>query len=74
MLTIALGQICYYIAYSWNDFTGGYDGLRGFQRQPIGPIDIQGNGFAFYYFVLFVFAVCGWADGPAAALAVRAHA
>src|SRR5579872_3128216 len=35
MLTIAFGQICYYIAYSWNDFTGGYDGLRGFQRQPI---------------------------------------
>ena len=58
MLTIALGQICYYIAYSWNSFTGGYDGLRGFQRQPIGPIDIQGNEFAFYYFVLFVFAVC----------------
>ena len=58
MLTIAFGQICYYIAYSWNDFTGGYDGLRGFQRQPIGPINIQGNEFAFYYTVLFVFAVC----------------
>ena len=62
MLTIAFGQICYYVAYSWNDFTGGYDGLRGFQRQPIsvGPwlIDIQNNGVTFYYFVLFVFAVC----------------
>jgi branched-chain amino acid transport system permease protein len=62
MLTIAFGQICYYIAYSWNDFTGGYDGLRGFQRQNfgIGPwlIDIQGNGTTFYYFVLAVFAVC----------------
>ena len=62
MLTIAFGQICYYIAYSWNDFTGGYDGLRGFQRQPIsvGPwlIDIQNNGVTFYYFVLVVFAVC----------------
>ena len=61
MLTIAFGQICYYIAYSWNDFTGGYDGLRGFQRQPIsvGPwlIDIQNNGVTFYYFVLVVFAV-----------------
>ena len=62
MLTIAFGQICYYVAYSWNDFTGGYDGLRGFQRQPIsvGPwlIDIQNNGVTFYYFVLVVFAVC----------------
>jgi branched-chain amino acid transport system permease protein len=60
MLTIAFGQICYYIAYSWNDFTGGYDGLRGFQRQPIGPINIQ-DGLTFYYFVLAVFAVCAGA-------------
>ncbi|HJS85453.1 MAG TPA: branched-chain amino acid ABC transporter permease [Acetobacteraceae bacterium] len=62
MLTIAFGQICYYIAYTWNDFTGGYDGLRGFVRQPIsiGPlvIDIQNNMILFYYFVLATFAVC----------------
>jgi len=62
MLTIAFGQICYYIAYSWNDFTGGYDGLRGFQRQPIGIgswiIDIQNSGIKFYYFVFVVFALC----------------
>ncbi len=57
MLTIAFGEICYYIAYSWNSFTGGYDGLRGFQRQPIGPFDIQNNGTTFYYFVLVVFAL-----------------
>ena len=62
MLTIAFGQICYYIAYSWNDFTGGYDGLRGFQRQPIALgswlIDLQNNRVTFYYFVLFVFTLC----------------
>ncbi len=61
MLTIAFGQICYYIAYTWNSFTGGYDGLRGFQRQPIDlgafVIDIQNNATVFYYFVLAVFAV-----------------
>jgi branched-chain amino acid transport system permease protein len=61
MVTIAFGQICYYIAYSWNDFTGGFDGLRGFQRAPLhlGPllIDITNNGTIFYYFVLVVFAV-----------------
>jgi branched-chain amino acid transport system permease protein len=61
MITIAFGQIFYYIAYSWNDFTGGYDGLRGFIRQPlhVGPltIDIQNNDVLFYYFVLFVFAI-----------------
>ena len=62
MLTIAFAQICYYIAYSWNSVTGGYDGLRGFSRAPlhIGSfvIDIRGNGTLFYYFVLFVFAIC----------------
>jgi len=45
----------------WNDFTGGYDGLRGFQRQPIGlgpfVVDIQNNQTVFYYFILAVFAV-----------------
>jgi branched-chain amino acid transport system permease protein len=62
MVTIAFGQIFYYIAYRWDDLTGGYDGLRGFSRQPLsfGPwiIDIRGNGTLFYYFVLFVFAIC----------------
>ncbi|MBU6497392.1 MAG: branched-chain amino acid ABC transporter permease [Rhodospirillales bacterium] len=67
MVTIAFGQICYYIAYSWNSFTGGFDGLRGFSRQPIDlgftSIDIQGNGTAFYYFVLLIFALAAAAMG-----------
>jgi branched-chain amino acid transport system permease protein len=61
MVTVAFGQVAFYIAYSWNDLTGGYDGLRGFVRAPInlGPavIDIASNEYAFYYFLLFVFAV-----------------
>jgi branched-chain amino acid transport system permease protein len=60
MSTIAFGQIFYYIAYSWNDFTGGFDGLRGFHREPIGfaplSLDIT-DGTTFYYFVLAIFAV-----------------
>lgn len=60
MVTIAFGQVFYYIAYRWNALTGGDDGLRGFSRQPlaIGPwrIDIVANGVAFYYFVLVCFA------------------
>jgi branched-chain amino acid transport system permease protein len=67
MVTIAFGQICYYVAYSWNDFTGGFDGLRGFQRQPIalGPLvlDIANNDRVFYYFLLFVFAAAVGAMG-----------
>ncbi|MBN9491482.1 MAG: branched-chain amino acid ABC transporter permease [Alphaproteobacteria bacterium] len=61
MVTIAFGQVCFYIAYKWDDFTGGYDGLRGFVRAPLDfglfKIDITGNGMLFYYFVLVVFGL-----------------
>ncbi len=61
MVTVAFGQVAFYIAYSWNDFTGGYDGLRGFARAPLhlGPVtlDIASSGTLFYFFLLFVFAV-----------------
>jgi len=60
MSTIAFGQIFYYIAYSWNDFTGGFDGLRGFHREPIGfgalTFDIT-DGTRFYYFLVAIFAI-----------------
>jgi branched-chain amino acid transport system permease protein len=61
MITIAFEQIFYYIGYKWDAVTGGFDGLRGFERQPIHlgafVLDIQKNDIAFYYFVLFVFAL-----------------
>ncbi|HUN44103.1 MAG TPA: branched-chain amino acid ABC transporter permease [Acetobacteraceae bacterium] len=61
MATVAFGQIGFYIAYTWNDLTGGYDGLRGFERAPLhlgfANIDITNNGTIFYYFLLAVFAV-----------------
>jgi branched-chain amino acid transport system permease protein len=60
MCTIAFGQLWYYLAYSWNDFTGGFDGLRDFRREPIGfgslALDI-GEDARFYYFALAIFAV-----------------
>ncbi len=61
MVTIAFGQVFYYIAFRWNTLTGGDDGLRGFQRQPLHfglfNWDITGNADAFYYFVLLIFAI-----------------
>jgi branched-chain amino acid transport system permease protein len=61
MVTIAFGQVFYFIAFRWNTLTGGDDGLRGFSRQPIDlgffRIDILNDLNAFYYFVLFCFAV-----------------
>ncbi len=60
MITIAIGQMFYFIAVRWNSLTGGEDGLTGFQRQPIhlpggAVIPIDGNHF--YYFVLLFFAI-----------------
>ena len=61
MVTIAFGQVFYYIAFQWSSVTGGDDGLRGFSRQPLDfglfTIDILSNANAFYYFVLACFAL-----------------
>ena len=67
MVTIAFGQVFYYIAFQWNSLTGGDDGLRGFSRQPIDfglfKLDILSNANNFYYFVLFCFALAVGAMG-----------
>jgi branched-chain amino acid transport system permease protein len=61
MVTIAFGQVFYYIAFQWSSVTGGDDGLRGFSRQPLDlgftSIDILSDAIAFYYFVLVCFAL-----------------
>ena len=61
MVTIAFGQVFYYIAFRWNSVTGGDDGLSGWRRLPVdfglARIDILGSDTAFYYFVLIFFAV-----------------
>ncbi len=68
MVTIAFGQVFYFLAFRWNRVTGGDDGLTGWHREPlqIGPwvIDLLRNDRAYYYFVLALFAVSvgimGW--------------
>ncbi|HTV29483.1 MAG TPA: branched-chain amino acid ABC transporter permease [Xanthobacteraceae bacterium] len=61
MVTIAFGQIFYFIAIRWNNVTGGDDGLSGWRTLPINlgftRIDILHNQIAFYYFALLCFAV-----------------
>ena len=37
MVTIAFGQVFYFIAFRWNAVTGGDDGLTGWGRQPKCP-------------------------------------
>ena len=67
MVTIAFGQVFYYIAFQWSSLTGGDDGLRGFARQPIDlgvfRLDILTDATAFYYFVLSCFALAVAAMG-----------
>src|SRR5258706_9308160 len=59
MVTIAFGQVFYFIAYRWNSVTGGDDGLTGWKRQPIdlgfAQLDID-NDRVFFYLVLALFA------------------
>jgi len=59
MITIAFGQMFYFVAVRWNGFTGGEDGLTGFSRVPlhIGGESIKLGSGAFYYVVLGLFAV-----------------
>ena len=62
MVTIAFGQVFYFIAFRWNAVTGGDDGLTGWRRLPINfgfaELDIVQNDRAFYYFALAIFAAC----------------
>jgi branched-chain amino acid transport system permease protein len=60
MVTIAFGQVFFFIAFRWNSVTGGDDGLTGWSRQALNlgfaNIDIAGNDKAFYFLVLALFA------------------
>lgn len=61
MVTIAFGQVFYFLAFRWNAVTGGDDGLTGWQRQPLDfaglHLDIQSQDTAFYYFAVGCFAL-----------------
>lgn len=59
MITVAIGQIFYFVAERWDSFTGGQDGLTGFSRLPLhfGSLTVPLTAVPFYYFVLFFFAI-----------------
>src|SRR5579864_7260075 len=61
MVTIAFGQVFYFISFRWNTVTGGDDGLTGWRRLPLDlgrlRLDIQNSDIAFYYLALACFAV-----------------
>ncbi len=59
MITIAIGQLFYFVIVRWNEVTGGEDGLAGFSRQDIhfGPWIYELTEAHFYYLVLLGFTV-----------------
>ncbi|OYW11763.1 MAG: branched-chain amino acid ABC transporter permease, partial [Acidiphilium sp. 37-67-22] len=59
MITIAFGQMFYFLAVRWNTITGGEDGLTGFSRVPLhlGGETVKLGPAGFYYVVLALFAV-----------------
>ncbi len=56
MITLALAQVVWGIAYKWRSFTGGDDGLSGIGVPHLGlPLVLTQN--AYYYLVLIVFGI-----------------
>ncbi len=63
MITLALAQVLWGIAFGWRSLTGGDDGLPGVPRPAAGLPWSLADGVRFYYFVLVVFALataCVW--------------
>jgi branched-chain amino acid transport system permease protein len=61
MVTIAFGQVFYFVAFRWVSVTGGDDGLTGWKRVPLDlgftSFDILHDDIAFYYLVLLCLAI-----------------
>lgn len=50
VLTLAFGQLIFFIVFKWHRFTGGDDGIQG-----IFPPEFLKSPAAYYYFILIVF-------------------
>jgi branched-chain amino acid transport system permease protein len=61
MLTIAFGQMFFFIASRWKNFTGGEDGLTGIPRDVVGIPGLFSipifEPLHFYYFIAVVFII-----------------
>jgi branched-chain amino acid transport system permease protein len=60
MITIAIGQLFYFVVVRWNNVTGGEDGLAGFRRQPLhfgSFVYTMQEDEQYYYLVLFCFVI-----------------
>jgi len=59
MLTFALNQLFYFIAYQWTSVTGGEDGMPGVPRPALAGIDFT-NPLVYYVLVSVLFLASLW--------------
>jgi len=59
MLTFALNQLFYFIAYQWTSVTGGEDGMPGIPRPALFGIDLR-DPFHYYILVSALFLLTLW--------------
>jgi branched-chain amino acid transport system permease protein len=52
ILTLAFGQLLFFVIYKWHDFTGGDDGIQG-----VFPPELLKSPVNYYFFILVIF-VC----------------
>lgn len=57
MITLALSQLMWGIAFGWRSLTGGDDGLPNVPRPDLGIGLSMADGVNFYYFVLLIAAI-----------------
>jgi branched-chain amino acid transport system permease protein len=50
VLTLAFGQLIFFIVFKWHNFTGGDDGIQG-----VFPPELLKSPTSYYYFILLVF-------------------
>ena len=61
LITIAISQVFYFVAFRWEELTGGETGLSGIDRVNIGFPGLElkiSPPLNYYYFVLVVFMLC----------------
>jgi branched-chain amino acid transport system permease protein len=57
LMSIAFGQVFWFISMKWRSLTGGEDGLLNVHRASLGLVSLKDN-VALFYFVVALFAVC----------------
>lgn len=55
LMTVAFGQIYYFVAYRWSNVTGGEDGFSITRPHLFGASGPPMEGSAYYYYVLVIF-------------------